>query len=168
MRRAWLLAVLLCAPPAPASASGNWVPHDETHLPIGLNVGYAAGDPPSGALLGGEISLVRWHDGFWYGVYGDYLQAFGPGGGRLSVGGEAGVFFLGVDGGYVRDLSVDANGWRVRGLLSALLITGYGGGGGLSVGRGEASFWEVGVLLKVPLFSRSDGREDWGWGPYFE
>ncbi len=162
------VAGLLGLTASPAEASGRWVPDDELHLPVGLNVGYAGGDGPDSALLGGEISLVHWYGGLWYGLYGDYLHAFGPDAGRLSLGGEAGLFIFGVDGGYVRDLKAEANGWRVRGLLSAVLITGYGGGGGLTVGRRTVDFWEVGVLLKVPLFSRTDGREEWGWGPYFE
>ena len=145
-----------------ALASGSWVPKEATFTPLGLNLGATWGGKDSGGLLGGELSVVQWLDGIWFGGYGDMLHDFGRDRNRLSLGGEFGYWIGGIDAGWVRDLGTGANGFRVRAIASLFFISAYAGGGALYKDNAHESLYEMGLLLKFPIFSR-EGNEGWGF-----
>lgn len=154
-----VLIALAWAPPE-ARASGSWVPSDETHVPLGLNLGFSPGAGAS--LLGGELSVAHWDDGFWYGGYTDFVHDFGRDTHRIGLGGEAGLLILGVDAGALYDTATATLGYRARGLATLGVIAAYAGGGELPGAAGAPTFWEFGLLLKAPVLShRVNGQ--WTW-----
>ncbi|MDW8249186.1 MAG: hypothetical protein RMJ98_07785 [Myxococcales bacterium] len=122
-------------------------------LLMGPNVGGAFHKSP-GALLGAELSLVHFNDGVWFGFYGDFLQDLGLRRSRWSFGPEMGLGPFGLDVGYVEELE-DHNprqGFRIRGLLSAFLVSAYLGTGMLASRDNQRYlFREGGLLFKMPL-----------------
>ena len=71
---------------------------------------------------------------------------------RFSIGPELGLGPFGVDFGYVRELGANPEqGWRVRGLLSAVFITAYAGPGRIRTDTQPFDFWEAGLLFKTPI-----------------
>jgi hypothetical protein len=71
---------------------------------------------------------------------------------RFSVGPEVGLGPFGVDFGFVRELGADPRqGWRVRGVLSAVFISAYAGPGLIQAGEQKVDFWEAGLLFKTPI-----------------
>ncbi len=164
--RAALFAWAIVAPCAllstrEARASGSWFPTETTRVPIGLNLGAAGGGGRgTGLLLGGELSVVHWMDGLWFGGYVDMLRDFTRRSSRFSAGGEIGYWLVGMDAGFVHDLSNGTSGYRVRGLVSVSVVSLYAGGGELFGGGTSTGFVEVGALLKWAIIERADGS---GW-----
>ena len=118
---------------------------------LGPNVGGSFHKSP-GLLVGGELSFVHFNDGVWFGLYSDVLYDQGLSRTRFSIGPEVGLGPFGVDFGFVRELGADPRqGWRVRGLLSAVFITAYAGPGLIRAGDQKVDFWEAGLLFKTPI-----------------
>jgi len=142
-------ALALVAPPLGADA-GPRVPQGWL-LTFGANGGYSLHpDGANGAVLGAEVSAPYLaSSGYWYGAYADALHDFGPRRQRFSLGPELGVAVLGVDGGLLAELADGSmrTGYTVRGLLTFGVIALYGRYGHLG-GEGEASFGEIGLLIK--------------------
>lgn len=118
---------------------------------LGPNVGGSFHASP-GLLVGGELSFVHFNDGVWFGLYTDVLYDQGLSRTRFSVGPEVGLGPFGVDFGFVRELGADPRqGWRVRGVLSAVFISAYAGPGLIRAGEQKVDFWEAGLLFKTPI-----------------
>ncbi len=145
---AGLLAAGLVASSPARAEEGSYRSYN---LMLGPNVG-GGFHKASGLLLGGELSFVHFDDGIWFGLYTDVLYDQGMQRTRFSIGPEVGLGPFGVDFGYVSELGADPQqGWRVRGLLSAVFITAYAGPGRLHNGSQPVDFWEAGLLFKVPI-----------------
>jgi hypothetical protein len=171
---ALILSVLLgSALVAPGRARADASPSFDfsgVYVPFGLDLGAALRtEGGNGLLLGGEVSgLYFWHKHSlaFVGGYADYLRDFGLGVHRISFGPEAGGYFAGIDAGPVIEFGHGATqlGARAR-------VFGSLGFVALYVGEScrfttERARWstEVGLLLKLPLVSRTQENRGWGWG----
>lgn len=145
---------------APQVQADQIFPDKMAFVPFGVNGGVSWGDK-TGALVGGEVSVVRWSGILWFGGYADVLYHAGPKSLRTSVGGELGIAFFGADIGYVHDFDTGGNGFRGRGLISGpvplpsvkidsgpIFFSLYGGGGRLYHNDTHQSFYEAGGLIK--------------------
>ncbi|MCU0655644.1 MAG: hypothetical protein MUF64_10250 [Polyangiaceae bacterium] len=146
-----VVALAVCAPRV-ARADGFLEEGSGYALLLGPNIGGSFHSKP-GALLGAELSFVHFDDGIWFGFYGDILQDLGLKRARYSVGPEMGIGPFGIDVGYLRELSDEAprQGYRIRGLLSAFLVSAYLGAGTLVQDQQKFHFREGGLLFKMPL-----------------
>ena len=153
LRRAALSLALSFAVLAPSAARADrWQDQRGYALLLGPNVGGAFHKTP-GALLGAEISFVHFDDGVWFGLYSDLLQDLGLRRTRVTVGPEMGFGPFGIDVGYLRELSdLDPRqGFRIRGILSAFLVSAYVGTGTMGAVDQRYHFREGGLLFKMPL-----------------
>lgn len=161
----WLaaLAVLSAAREARADMASSFQPG--LYLPVGMNIGTSLHrDLPPGVLVGGEISLTDWDDVLprgWVGGYVDALWDSGAGALRASVGPELGWRFFGVDLGYVFQASPQGvhHGLAVRPVLTFGFFAIEGRYGHLFGEVRGADFFEVGVLIKVPIAVNPDPPE---------
>jgi hypothetical protein len=155
VRRVLLVAALTLATLSPTAARADRFLQEQSGyaLLLGPNIGGSFHKTP-GALLGAELSLVHFDDGVWFGFYGDFLQDLGLRRSRWSFGPEMGLGPFGLDVGYVGELD-DNNprrGFRIRGLLSAFLVSAYLGTGMLATEDNQRyAFREGGLLFKMPL-----------------
>lgn len=154
VRRAAIVCAVAFAALSPASARADRFLQEQSGyaLLLGPNIGGAFHQNP-GALLGAELSLVHFDDGVWFGFYGDFVQDMGLRKARLSVGPELGIGPFGLDVGYLRELGDGRprQGFRIRGLLSAFLVSAYLGTGMLALDDQRFHFREGGLLFKMPL-----------------
>ena len=154
---ALVIVVLLSSAPARAHEPGfvqGW------HLPAGLVLGGAATEP-RGFLIGGELSvnyldtegkvLPSWG---WLGGYVDLVRASKAERTRLSVGPQLGMYFFGLDGGYVAQWSEAGvqHGVVGRFLLSYFVVHAYVRVGRL-FGAAPVTFVEAGGMLKIPFLA---------------
>ena len=143
-----LLLTTLTAVPAAWADEGSYRSYA---VMLGPNIGGSFHKTP-GLLVGGEVSFVHFKDGVWFGLYTDVLYDQGLQRTSLSLGPELGLGPFGVDFGYVRELGAEPmQGWRVRGLLSAVFITAYAGPGVIRGNAPKVEFWEAGLLFKTPI-----------------
>jgi hypothetical protein len=106
---------------------------------------------PGGLVLGGELSIVRQTQEFyWVGGYVDATYDFSRKQTRVSVGPELGWSALGLDAGYllVLDGETACNGVTARPLVSIGYVTAYGRVSHLFDDR---TWLEAGLLLKYPV-----------------
>lgn len=106
---------------------------------------------PGGFVLGGELSLVRQTQEFyWVGGYVDATYDFARKQTRISVGPELGWSALGLDVGYlvVLDGETTRSGVTARPLVSIGYVTAYGRVSHLFDDR---TWLEAGLLLKYPI-----------------
>lgn len=118
----------------------------------GLTTGGTIALADRGALVGGELSVVRLRDGKFVGLYADGYYDWGAGGTYITAGPELGYQLLAIDGGAAL---------RMAGGETELGVTGR-----LSVGIGMVSVYgryayfdtmvddhviQIGLLLKLPL-----------------
>lgn len=154
IRRAAVISAVAFAVLSPTSARADRFFEEQSGyaLLIGPNVG-GAFHKSSGALLGGELSFVHFDNGVWFGFYGDILQDLGRKHARWSFGPEMGIGPFGLDVGYLREMDTEAlsQGFRIRGLLSAFVVSAYVGSGMLAEGNQRFYFREGGLLFKMPL-----------------
>jgi hypothetical protein len=142
---------------ASARAFAHPFPDTNHYLPVGLAIGGAIHPVvDNGFLIGGEFSYARLNpddQGFWVGGYVDALWDTGPGAFRFSTGPEIGWAFLGVDGGYIGQVSDSGytHGVAVRPMLTLAFITLAGRYGHLFGDVRERDFGEITVLLKIPI-----------------
>ena len=155
---------------------------DEQALVVlgGVNLGQARHDETTGFLLGGELSVAfthvisdhRWSKAdaapipfgeldpiFWGGLYADVTRDFAADFTRMSIGPELGFTMLGVDGGLLAQLGDDNRfGWTVRPVLTIGVISLYWRHGQFRDEMPNASFNEIGVLLKWgrPVWERKE------------
>lgn len=113
-----------------------------TYVPIGIALGTE--------YHGFEVSLVRFNEPDWYGIYAEGLRH--NDGNSYMVGGgfEAGVAFLGLDAAVLGIHSDSGNnvGFSGRALITFPLISLY-------VRYAQVldadDFWELGLLIKIPI-----------------
>jgi hypothetical protein len=168
-----LVVLLVCAAPRPAAAHGlgglgemvgGWSPEKLLILSPGLTLGGALPTTekgPGGLVLGGEVSLLAFAENMvWGGGYVDGVYGWDRHAGRLSVGGVFGVWFGGVDAGYLVDFSRGGphHGVSVRLFAAAGIVTVYARYGYL---YGAPDFLEFGVLLKLPFSLMKKDRTGW-------
>lgn len=106
---------------------------------------------PGGLVLGGELSVVRQTQEFyWFGGYVDSTYDFNRKQFRISVGPELGWSALGLDAGYllVLDGETARSGVTARPLVSIGYVTAYGRVSHLFDDR---TWLEAGLLLKYPV-----------------
>ena len=155
----------LAAAPAAAFAASAAPPPERTppgglYLPLGFSTGLAVhGGSRTGALLGGELSLVyldRPTLGF-AGLYADALHDGAVATTRLSLGPELGAHGLGIDGGYAVQLGTDGGPTRTGGVLrvfaslSVVSVTARIGYLASAGSVGGSWFGELGLALKYPF-----------------
>ena len=124
------------------------------YLPVGINAGVAGiGSHDVGAILGGEASVARLTGHTqWFGVYADGGYMTNGRALRFSGGPEAGLGFIGIDGGFLDVVESGHNlvGFTVRPLLTIGFLAVYGrwdhtfSSGGQDTGQ-------IGVLVKWPI-----------------
>ncbi len=126
-----------------------------TFISSGLATGYRLQldqGNSDGFVLGAEVSMVELEDSLlWYGGYLDGLHDFGGDSTRVSLGPEVGYGPVGMDAGYLMDLSGDGvrHGVSLRPMLTLGVFTPYARFGFLDSGS-ERNFAEFGVLVKFP------------------
>jgi hypothetical protein len=161
-----LFAVVATLMIAPAAARADESDH-EMFISMGGSFAYTVHeDAANGGSLGGEISVGKYwfpeHDDdksfnlhidpYWAGVYVDFLHDTAIDKTRISVGPEVGKNFLGLDAGLLVQTGDDARvGISVRPAITlafASLTVRYGH---YFDGKPDASLWEVGMLVKLPV-----------------
>lgn len=154
IRRAALISAVAFAllSPIPAYADRFFDEQSGYALMFGPNVG-GAFHSSSGPLIGGELSFVYFDEGLWFGFYGDLLLDLGRKYTRWSFGPEMGLGPFGIDVGYLQEINdlSPSQGFRIRGLLSAFIVSAYAGTGTLIENNQRFLFREGGLLFKIPL-----------------
>jgi hypothetical protein len=131
-------------------------------LPVGVNIGGAVHPSADlGYLFGVEGSLVYFPlpHATWGGGYVDAVYDTGTKHARFSVGPEFGFTFIGLDGGLVVQPGTErtAIGFQGRVLLTLGVVSVYARWGKLPALDVDATFREIGILLKFPILLRDDG-----------
>lgn len=159
-RRSWLIALGILLFFSKQAHAHNPDIVQGWHTPAGLVLG---GTPtqPQGFLIGGELSAnyldMDGHtllSGSWIGGYVDAIRATKAERTRVSIGPQLGLYFFGIDGGYVAQWS-DAgvqHGIVGRFLLSYFFIHAFARVGRL-FGDTPLTFVEVGGMLKIPFMA---------------
>ena len=155
-----MMSVLACAFGVAGVAQADAGPKIRSgwYGPVGFNFGGAIhGEGVSnGFLLGAEGSLVHFDAsdlGLWVGGYVDALGDFGADALRASIGPEIGYRLVGVDAGYVLDVSPLGvhHGICVRPVVTVAIFALYGRFGYLFTREEAPTFGEIGLLVKIPL-----------------
>jgi hypothetical protein len=124
------------------------------YLPIGVSTGLTL-HGKVGGYLGGELSFVHLEGRslFWIGGYTDVLHDFLVDTTRATVGPEIGIGSLGLDGGFLLELSRTGArpGFALRPVLSLPWLSLTGRIGYLAAPGGHEVFGEAGLLFKVPV-----------------
>ncbi|MFN3197144.1 MAG: hypothetical protein ACE366_01830 [Bradymonadia bacterium] len=153
-----LVTLLLTTAPRPAQADEvpfSFGPEAGWQLLGGLTTGVGFGDPDLGGYVGGELSLNRLNESLWFGLYGDALYDFGPDSTMLTVGPQLGYSVLGIDGGLAARHG-DGEwllGPQGRVLLSLGFFSLYGRLALFDDDGDDIQVWQVGMLLKMPLWA---------------
>lgn len=151
---------IACASATTLASARARADDDQWVFPVGVNVGGALHDHalPAGVVLGAEASAARvaaaWRvPTFWRGAYVDGLYDFGARRGRVGVGPEIGVAFLGLDAGFVAQLGDGAlrPGFAVRPMLTVGLVTLYARFVDVPGDSVVNRTWELGALFKWPI-----------------
>lgn len=142
---------------ASASATPPPLPPKPTQFAVlaaGVHVG-GAYHHTNGAVLGGVVSVVGFHEGLWVGISGDAVRDLGLSRTRVSLGPEMGLGPFGINVGYVVQYGdeVPMRGWRIHGVLATGLLNAYLGPGQVRNETQSLSFWEGGLTLRLPLLS---------------
>jgi hypothetical protein len=129
----------------------------------GVTLGAALHDASdNGFLLGAEVSgglvFEKWTDEsgkgtpIWFGGYLDALYDFGSDATRFSIGPEVGAWYLGLDGGLVRELEEPGRyGFAIRPALTVGFASLFVRYTHFFESTPEDTHVEVGVLLKYPF-----------------
>jgi hypothetical protein len=130
------------------------LPRPGWYLPVGVNTGLSGiGAGSLGAIVGAEASVVNLAKYYaWYGAYADVGYITNTNALRFSVGPEIGLWFFGVDGGFldIVENGRSRTGYTIRPLLTLGAISIYGRwdhtfeNGGVDSGQ-------IGLLLKYPI-----------------
>jgi hypothetical protein len=145
------------APPSRLPAMLRFRRWIENHLPgqaIYIKPGVTVGggwthESGTDFTLGGEVSVLFWHEAMYAGLVVDGLYDWQRGGARLMVGPELGLGYFGIDGGYVRDFAGGgAHGGAVRGFISVGIAALYVRYTALYHAPDSVDF---GLMLKLPL-----------------
>lgn len=153
-----LLVGSLMVPTTVAANAGPFLPNKVFGVSPGFTLGVAPtlGSGP-GFFLGGELSVFYWRDAWFGGVVGDLIHDYHRGTKRFMVGPMFGFAFVGIDGGYLGEITPDGlrHGLAIR--LFATIAVGslYFRYGGVFDAR---DYVEVGLLLKIPIPIWSRGR----------
>lgn len=149
-----ILAVLCCAAPGLAQASGGSMTPDPDWYPLaGANAGLSLQGPGLGALLGIELSApYLTQDLAWAGFWGDALWNSCTNTGQVGFGPEAGWLFFGVDAGYLLQPGQQTrHGFRARVLFTMALGAVYLGYSEWLTGPGPSRVGSLGFLFKFPI-----------------
>ncbi len=153
---AFAIVLLACVPPAAAEDPPFTIGSTPSWTVLGgLTTGGTVALADRGALLGGEVSVVRLRDASFAGLYADGYYDWGTSGTYVTGGLELGHKFLGLDGGGAVRF---AEGDSKFGLAARLTV----GIGVVGVYARCAHFYDtmdnqdvlqVGLLLKLPLWT---------------
>lgn len=122
----------------------------------GLTGGGSFGSAGGGGYLGGEVSAAWLKELLWGGFFVDGVYDFGLGAGTLSAGPEVGYGPLGLDGGVAMRLGLEDRpevGYQGRLLITAGVLGLYGRYGYWPGAPRARHVGQVGLLLKIPLWS---------------
>jgi len=131
-------------------------------LPVGFTVAGAAHPAADTGLVAGVEGSLAYFPldyGTWAGGYVDAVYDTGTKRARFSIGPEFGFTFIGFDGGLVVQPGPDrtAIGYQGRVLLTMGLLSFYARWGKLPSLDVDATYREIGVLVKWPILLRDDG-----------
>ena len=129
----------------------------------GLTTGGTVALGGRGALVGGEVSIARLRDAQFAGAYADAYYDWGAHGTYVTTGLEFGHSFLGLDGGLALRFGEGGShaGVAVRatvGLGVAGLYVRFAHFGG-AMEDDSKDVLQVGLVLKLPLWTSSGGRQ---------
>ncbi len=129
----------------------------------GLTAGGTVALGGRGALVGGEVSIVRLRDAQFAGAYADAYYDWGAHGTYVTTGLELGHSFLGLDGGLALRFGDGGShaGVAIRatvGLGVAGLYVRYAHFGG-AMDDDNKDVLQVGLVLKLPLWTAGGGRQ---------
>ena len=134
----------------------------------GINVGLGFNETAKdSAVFGGELSFVRlWMEEatphlyvipqfdqlFWAGGYVDVIHDYGSDTTRLSLGPEVGWKHLGLDAGVLMQLGDTKRvGVTIRPVVTFAVLALYGRYGHFTDDMPDANFYELGLLVKLPV-----------------
>ena len=140
---------------------------DESSMVL-FSPGVVVGSASSSAVVGGEASVV-WTPSLphsrgipapivWGGAYVDGVYDSGASRGRFSIGPEAGIGPIGVDGGLVVQTAAGAVGATVRVLIGVGFVMGYTRWLYVDDARSSSPAHEYGLLFKLPIFELWPGK----------
>ena len=137
-------------PPFTIGSTPAWV------LLAGVTTGGTVAIGDKGAFVGGELSLATLRDTNFAGAYADAYYDWGANGTYVTMGGELGHKFFGVDGGLALRF---ANGETQKGIAGRFTI----GIGMVGIYARYAHFFDVmrdddvvqvGLEIKLPVWSK--------------
>lgn len=158
-----LASVIGLSQPALAQESEAFSFGNDTHafMLLGVTTGGSFGSLGPGGYVGGEWSLAWMHQGLWGGLYADGWYDFGQQATTFTLGPEIGFWVLGLDGGLGVRLGREDTpelGFQGRVLLTLGNFALYGRYGGWPGADGMSHVGQVGVTLKLPVWTSYEDR----------